>query len=83
MGRITAEIAPGTDHPTLDSTKQRNTPEEEEFIQNRTQGIVDGLTSGQLDPALVPEAPIGQHLAPKQGRGGGVTGGGEEEEEFI
>ena len=45
MGRITAEIAPGTDHPTLDSTKQRNTPEEEEeeeFIQNRPQGIVDG-----------------------------------------
>jgi hypothetical protein len=25
MGRITAEIAPGTDHPTLDSIKQRNT----------------------------------------------------------
>ena len=25
MGQITAEIAPGTDHPTLDSIKQRNT----------------------------------------------------------
>ena len=28
MGRITAEIAPGTDHPTLDSIKQRNTRNE-------------------------------------------------------
>ena len=25
MGRITAEIAPGADQPTLDSIKQRNT----------------------------------------------------------
>jgi hypothetical protein len=25
MGRITAEIAPKTDHPTLDSITQRNT----------------------------------------------------------
>jgi hypothetical protein len=25
MGRIAAEIAPGTDHPALDSIKQRNT----------------------------------------------------------
>ena len=54
---------------------------------------MDGLASGQFDPALVPEAPIGftkrdstntTPLSPKSG--GWVAGGGggrEEEEKFI